>query len=81
MEKRSLKTTNNLECRNTAASFGLEYRDPKFWYVEANVNYLANNYIDVAPITRTSRFFDNTLFSTPGVPVPDVDPSRLLLNY
>ena len=40
-----------------AASFGLEYRDPKFWWVGANINYLANNYIDVAPITRTDRFF------------------------
>ena len=41
----------------TAASFGLEYRDPKFWWVGANINYLANNYIDVAPITRTDHFF------------------------
>jgi len=40
----------------TAASFGLEYRDPKFWWVGANINYLANNYIDVAPITRTDHF-------------------------
>lgn len=39
-----------------AASFGIEYRDPKFWWIGANVNYLANNYIDVAPITRTDRF-------------------------
>ena len=43
----------------TAASFGLEYRDPKFWWVGANVNYLANNYIDVATITRTDYFFRN----------------------
>jgi hypothetical protein len=37
----------------TAASVGLEYRDPKFWWVGANVNYLGNSYIDVAPILRT----------------------------
>jgi hypothetical protein len=43
----------------TAASFGLEYRDPKFWNVGANINYLGNNYIDVAPITRTDFFFRN----------------------
>ena len=54
----------------TAASFGLEYRDPKFWSIGANINYLANNYIDVAPITRTSRLYDDPSF-TPGVPVPD----------
>ncbi len=41
----------------TAASLGLEYRDPKFWWVGANINYLVNNYIDVAPITRTDHFF------------------------
>ena len=40
-----------------AASFGLEYRDPHFWNIGANINYLANNYIDIAPITRTDRFF------------------------
>ena len=41
----------------TAASFGIEYRDPKFWWIGANANYLDNNYIDIAPITRTSNFF------------------------
>ena len=40
----------------TAASFGLEYRDPNFWWVGANINYLANSYIDVASILRTDNF-------------------------
>jgi len=40
----------------TAASFGLEYRDPHFWWVGANVNYLANSYIDFANILRTDNF-------------------------
>ena len=44
-----------------AASLGIEYRDPKFWWVGANINYLANSYIDVAPITRTDRFFTDPL--------------------
>lgn len=39
-----------------AYSFGLEYRDPKFWWVGANANYLAQNYIDLAPILRTNNF-------------------------
>jgi len=42
-----------------AASFGLEYRDPHFWWIGANVNYLADRYIDVAPILRTDNFFRN----------------------
>jgi CarboxypepD_reg-like domain len=40
----------------TAASLGLEYRDPNFWWVGANVNYLANSYLDFANILRTDNF-------------------------
>ena len=43
----------------TAVSFGVEYRDPKFWWVGANVNYLANNYLDVSSLLRTDNFFNN----------------------
>ena len=39
-----------------AYSGGLEYRDPKFWWISANINYLSNNYLDVAPLLRTSQF-------------------------
>jgi hypothetical protein len=40
----------------TAASLGLEYRDPNFWWVGANINYLADSYLDVSNITRTANF-------------------------
>ncbi|POY40024.1 TonB-dependent receptor [Flavobacterium alvei] len=43
-----------------AYSAGLEYRDPKFWWIGANVNYLSNNYLDVAPLLRTSQFITNS---------------------
>ncbi|WP_394759232.1 carboxypeptidase-like regulatory domain-containing protein [Flavobacterium sp.] len=43
----------------TAASFGIEYRDPHFWWIGANGNYLANNYLDIAPLLRTNNFFKN----------------------
>jgi hypothetical protein len=39
-----------------AYSVGLEYRDPKFWWIGANVNYLADTYIDVSSILRTTNF-------------------------
>lgn len=39
-----------------AYSFGLEYRDPKFWWVGANVNYLSDSYISVSKIMRTDNF-------------------------
>jgi hypothetical protein len=58
-----------------AASLGLEYRDPKFWWIGTNVNYLGSNYIDVAPITRTARFYDDANLS-PGVPVSGATEAR-----
>lgn len=39
-----------------AYSFGLEYRDPHFWWVGANANYLADSYIDVSSVLRTDNF-------------------------
>ena len=43
-----------------AYSFGLEYRAPKFWWIGANANYLADNYIDIAPLLRTNNFYQNS---------------------
>jgi len=40
-----------------AYSIGIEYRDPKFWWIGANANYLADNYIDVSSIARTESFY------------------------
>ncbi len=56
-----------------AASLGLEYRDPKFWWIGANINYIGSNYIDVAPITRTARFYDDPIL---GVPATDSNQDR-----
>jgi hypothetical protein len=39
-----------------AYSFGLEYRDPKFWWIGANVNYLADTYLSLSKIMRTDNF-------------------------
>lgn len=39
-----------------AYSIGLEYRDPKFWWIGANANYLADTYIDISNISRTTNF-------------------------
>lgn len=41
-------------------SAGLEYRDPKFWWLGVNANYLSNNYLDVAPLLRTEQFISNS---------------------
>lgn len=48
-----------------AYSFGLEYRDPKFWWIGSNINYLSESYIDISPIARTSQFYINPANSFP----------------
>lgn len=58
-----------------AVSFALEYRDPKFWWIGANANYLASNYIDVAPITRTNNFARNPN-DVSGFPYPEITEER-----
>ncbi len=58
-----------------AATFGLEYRDPKFWWIGVNENYLGGNYIDVAPLLRTSNFFVNPTDLTGGL-YPEATESR-----
>ncbi|WP_282075061.1 TonB-dependent receptor [Maribacter aquivivus] len=39
-----------------AIAVGIEYRDPKYWWVSASANYLANNYANISTITRTESF-------------------------
>lgn len=58
-----------------AASFGLEYRDPHFWWIGTNVNYLADRYIDIAPILRTDNFFRDPS-SMNGAPFPEATEER-----
>ncbi|MGB5821846.1 MAG: TonB-dependent receptor, partial [Saonia sp.] len=52
----------------TAYAFGVEYRDPKYWWVGTTANYLANNYIGISTITRTPSFF---LDPETGQPFPE----------
>jgi len=56
-----------------AYSFGLEYRDPKFWWIGGNINYLTDSYIDVSPIARTSQFYINP---ANGFPFPEATSER-----
>lgn len=58
-----------------AASLGIEYRDPKFWWIGANYNVLANNYVDVASLLRTDNFFKNPT-SPFGLPFPEATNER-----
>ncbi len=56
-----------------AYSLGLEYRNPKYWWLSANLNYLAKNFIGISPIARTSIFFINP---ASGFPFPEATEKR-----
>ncbi len=50
-----------------AYSLGFEYQDPKYWWFQANANFLSNTYLDISPLLRTENFYlDND-----GVPFVD----------
>lgn len=40
-----------------AYALGVNYRDPKYWWVAATANYLAENYANISTITRTASFY------------------------
>ncbi|MGB7394026.1 MAG: carboxypeptidase-like regulatory domain-containing protein [Pricia sp.] len=40
-----------------AYALGIEYRDPKYWWVGMTANYLADNYANISAITRTRSFY------------------------
>ncbi len=56
-----------------AYSLGLEYRDPKFWWVGANVNFMTDNFLDISAIMRTNNFFNNDQIPIDNQPVAGVD--------
>lgn len=41
-----------------AATLGLSYRSPKFWFVNVNFNYFDDMWIDINPIRRTTGAVD-----------------------
>ncbi|WP_222982099.1 TonB-dependent receptor [Flagellimonas meishanensis] len=40
----------------TAFAIGVEYRDPKYWWIAATANHLTNNYLSLSTIARTQSF-------------------------
>jgi hypothetical protein len=57
-----------------AYSIGIEYRDPKFWWIGANYNYLDNNYISISKISRTDNF---TIDNSTGISFPGATPESV----
>lgn len=71
--KSYLKNHKQAGTPQNAVSLGLEYRDPKFWWIGTNINYLSDNYIDVSPISRTAQFYINP---ANGFPFPEATSQR-----
>ena len=61
-----------------AFAFGVEYRDPKYWWVGATANYLANNYASISTITRTRSFYIDPETGTPFPDATDENIAQLL---
>ncbi|MEX0290107.1 MAG: TonB-dependent receptor, partial [Flavobacteriaceae bacterium] len=57
--KANLKNLKLGQGPQKALSFGLEYRDPKYWWIGATANYLAHNYASISSIQRTRSFYLN----------------------
>ncbi len=56
-------------------SVGFEYRDPKYWWVSANANWLTNNYVSLSSLRRTDNFYKdpNDGSTLPGVTQDEID--------
>lgn len=61
-----------------AASIGVEYRDPKFWWVGVNGNYMGGNYMDVSALMRTDNFIKDPNTTNPFLEVDDSRTRQLL---
>lgn len=58
----------------TALSLGLEYRDPAYWWVGGNINYMDNSYTNISALRRTDNF---ALDPSTGQTLPGVTEDKL----
>ena len=59
-----------------AFSIGFEYRDPNYWWLGMNINYLSENYINISRLNRTESFAINP---DTGVRFPEANDSNLAI--
>jgi len=48
-----------------AASVGIEYRSPKYWFAGLTFNYFNHAYINISPLLRTQRFYTDPALNEP----------------
>ena len=54
-----------------AASIGVEYRSPHYWFAGLNFNYFNHSYINVSPLLRTERFYTDPDLNEPYAAIED----------
>ncbi len=52
----------------TAGSVGINYRHPKYWFFNANLNYFGDNYLDFNPERRTTTAIPYANPNDPRIP-------------
>ncbi|MEO0572847.1 MAG: TonB-dependent receptor, partial [Bacteroidota bacterium] len=62
----------------TAFALGVEYRNPKYWWIGATANFLADNYANISTITRTPSFILNPETGQPFMGATPENVSQLL---
>lgn len=61
-----------------AYALGVEYRNPKYWWIGATTNYLTRNYANISSITRTKSFFLNPETGQPFAEATEENVNQLL---
>lgn len=61
-----------------AIAIGLEYRDPKYWWISGSANFLGNNYANISTITRTRSFYLNPDTNEPFTDATPENVNKLL---
>ncbi|WP_158961902.1 carboxypeptidase-like regulatory domain-containing protein [Myroides fluvii] len=59
----------------TAFSVGFEYRAPSFWFISSTLSYLADAYVQIAPLKRTQNFIMDP--DKVGLPFENLTPAEL----
>lgn len=52
-----------------AFHLGVDYRNPKSWWLNLSGNYFSNSYLNVSPLTRTKNFY----LDSDGIPFENYD--------
>jgi len=61
-----------------AFALGINYRDPKYWWIGATTNYLADNFANISTITRTSSFYFDPETGVPFAEATEENVRKLL---